>query len=279
MKARGCEGAKVRRCEGAAIVALFGVLLMGASVDMLAQGRGGRGGPPAPPGRLGAPVDLVGTWVSIVTEDWQWRMRTPAKGDNTSVPLNAEGNRVMNSWDPSMDGRCEAYGVGGVMRMPLRLKISWQDDLTLKIETDAGQQTRLLRFAGPGAAAASPVSGAPAAARTLQGMSVAEWQRSGGAFDAFLERGAGAAPPRWGALKVTTTNVLPAWLRRNGVPYSQNATITEYFTKVTHAEAGEWFVVTTIVDDPTYLAQQFVTSSNFKKEPNDSKWSPAPCKS
>ena len=130
-----------------------------------------------------------------------------------------------------MDGRCEAFGVGGVMRMPLRLKISWQDDLTLKIETDAGQQTRLLRFAAPGAAA-SPVS-APAG-RTLQGTSVAEWQRSGGAFDAFLERGAGAAPPRWGALKVTTTNVLPGWLRRNGVPYSQNATITEYFTRVTH---------------------------------------------
>jgi hypothetical protein len=162
------------------------------------------------------------------------------------------------------------------MRMPLRLKISWQDDLTLKIETDAGQQTRLLRFSGPGAAP-SPVSGATTA-RTLQGTSVAEWQRSGGAFDAFLERGAGAAPPRWGALKVTTTNVLQGWLRRNGVPYSQNATITEYFTKVTHPEAGEWFVVTTIVDDPTFLAQQFVTSSNFKKEANDSKWSPAPCK-
>ncbi len=66
---------------------------------------------------------------------------------------------------------------------------------------------------------------------------MAEWQRSGGAFDAFLERGAGAAPPRWGALKVTTTNMLPGWLRRNGVPYSQNATITEYFTR-DHASAG-----------------------------------------
>jgi hypothetical protein len=264
-----CQGARVR-------AVLFGVLLLGTSIEMLAQGRGGRGGPPPPTGRLGAPVDLVGTWVSIVTEDWQWRMRTPSKGDSTSVPLNAEGNRVMNTWEPSMDGRCEAYGVGGLMRMPLRLKISWQDDMTLKIESDAGEQTRLLRFAGPGAAT-TPVS-APAG-RTLQGTSVAEWQRSAGAFDAFLERGAGTPPPRWGALKVTTTSVLPAWLRRNGVPYSQNATITEYFTKVTHPEAGEWFAVTTTVDDPTYLAQTFTTSSNFKKEPNDSKWNPTPCKS
>jgi hypothetical protein len=275
---------------------LFGVLLSGATVEMLAQraseastpegqtppavpggggrGRGGRGGP-VPTGRLGAPVDLTGTWVAVVTEDWQWRMRTAPKGDTTSVPLNGEGRRVANTWEPSMDGRCEAFGVGGVMRMPLRLKISWQDDLTLKVETDAGQQTRLLRFAGP-AAAASPVS-APAG-RTLQGTSVAEWQRSGGAFDAFLERGAGAPPPRWGALKVTTTNVLPGWLRRNGVPYSQNATITEYFTRVTNPDAGDWFVVTTIVEDPTYLAQPFTTSSNFKKEANDSKWNPTPCK-
>jgi hypothetical protein len=287
-RVRRCEGARVRGCEGAKVrgakvhrasmrpvgVVLFSVLLLGASVEMLAQGRG-RGGAPAPPGRPGAPVDLVGTWVSVVTEDWQWRMRTPSKGDTTSVPLNGEGNRVANTWDPSMDGRCEAYGVGGIMRMPLRLKISWQDDLTLKIESDAGQQTRLLQFAKPGVGAAGPVS---ASARTLQGTSVAEWQRSGGAFDAFLERGAGAPPPRWGALKVTTTNVLPGWLRRNGVPYSQNATITEYFTRVTHPVAGDWFVVTTTVEDPTYLNQPFTTSSNFKKEANDSKWNPTPCR-
>ena len=105
----------------------------------------------------------------------------------------------------------------------------------------------------------------------------AEGRRSANAFDVLVERGGGAPPPRWGALKVTTTNMLPGWLRRNGVPYSQNAQITEYFSKVTNPQAGEWFVVTTVVDDPTYLAQQFVTSSNFKKEANDSKWSPTPC--
>jgi hypothetical protein len=116
------------------------------------------------------------------------------------------------------------------------------------------------------------------APRTLQGTSVAEWQRSGGTFDAFLERGAGPGTPRWGSLKVTTTNMLPGWLRRNGVPYSQNAVITEYFTRFTHPEAGDWFVVTTVVDDPQYLAQSFTTSSNFKKEPNDSKWMPVACK-
>jgi hypothetical protein len=222
-------------------------------------------------------VDLTGTWVSVVTEDWQWRMRTPEKGDTTSLPaLTPEGRRVLDLWDASKDGMCEAYGVGGIMRMPGRLRISWQDDATLKIETDAGLQTRLLRFAATPAASAVS-SPAP---RTLQGTSVAEWQRSGGALDAFLGgRGEAGGAQRWGSLKVVTTNMLPGWLRRNGVPYSQNAVVTEYFTRFTHPQAGDWFVVTTIVDDPAYLTQPFITSSNFKKEPTDAKWSPKGCRS
>jgi hypothetical protein len=222
-------------------------------------------------------VDLTGTWVAVVTEDWQWRMMTPKPGDTTSVPLNAQGLQVAKSWDPAKDGMCEAYGVGGIMRMPGRLRISWQDDLTLKIEADAGQQTRLLRFAAPGPPASidTAVAGSP---RTLQGTSVAEWLRSGGAQDAFLERNAGGGTGRWGSLKVTTTNMRAGWLRRNGVPYSENAVVTEYFTRFSHPDAGDWFVVTTTVEDPTYLAQPFITSSNFKKEPNESKWSPAPCR-
>lgn len=250
-----------------------------ASQPVAAQGgRGGRGGPP-PTGRPGAPVDLTGVWVSVVTEDWQWRMRTAPKGDTTSVPLNPAGVAAANAWDPSKDGLCDAYGVAGIMRMPTRLKISWQDDTTLKIETDAGQQTRLLHFqapAAPGAATAATNAGP----RTLQGYSVAEWQRSVG-FDAFgigLTPERGSAPQRWGSMKVVTTNQLPGWLRRNGVPYSDKASITEYFARFSHPEAGDWFVVTTIVEDPTYLFNSFITSSNFKKEPNDSKWDPKPCR-
>jgi hypothetical protein len=205
-------------------------------------------------------------------------MRTPAKGDTTSIPLNPAGVAAANTWDPSKDGQCEAYGVGGIMRMPTRLRISWQDDTTLKIETDAGQQTRLLNFPTPPAPGVTTATNA--GPRTLQGQSVAEWQRSVG-FDAFgvgLSPERGSAPQRWGSLKVVTTNMLPGWLRRNGVPYSDKATVTEYFSRFSHKEAGDWFVVTTVVEDPTYLAASFITSSNFKKEPNDSKWDPKPCR-
>ena len=238
---------------------------------------------PAPPrpARAAAPVDLTGTWVSVVTEDWEWRMVTPNKGDADSVPLNAEGRRVTEQWDPSKDGMCEAYGVAGIMRMPGRLRISWQDDYTLKIETDAGQQTRLLRFANPKAAATKPVAArtVPPAQRSLQGESVAEWTGGGaGSIDPFTGRGDGPGAQRWGALKVLTANMRPAWLRRNGVPYSDRTVVTEYFTRFTHPQAGDWFVVTTTVEDPVYLTGPFITSSNFKKELDASKFRPTSCR-
>ena len=276
----------VRRLAVAALAAGALVTVAGGASSVLAQGRGGRGGGavPAGPAQTTAPVDLTGTWVSVVTEDWRWRMMTPQKGANGqadvgSIPASPAGRQAANAWDPAKEGSCEAYGVGGLMRMPGRLKISWQDENTLKIESDAGQQTRLLHFAPPGQAA-------PAASgqqRTLQGYSIAEWQRSGGALDAFgpglaPEGGGRGAAPRWGSLKVSTSTMLPGWLSRNGVPYGQNMTMTEYFTRITNKDAGDWFTVTTVMEDPQFLQGQWITSTNFKKEPNDSKWAPVPCK-
>ena len=219
--------------------------------------------PPATP-RARAPIDLTGYWVSIVNEDWRWRMVTPPKGDVASVPLNPEGTKVAIAWDPATDGSCLAYGAAGVMRMPTRLTITWQDDSTVKIETDAGQQTRLLRFD----------AGTPPAQRSLQGHSVAQWEPA-------PQPGRGGGPPqipRFGNLRVNTTNLTAGWLRKNGVPYSENATVTEYFDRFKAPNNDEWLVVTTIVSDPKYLNQDFVTSSHFKKEPNGAKWSPSPCK-
>jgi hypothetical protein len=276
-----------------------------AGPRLVAQGgRGqGRGGPPST-ARAGAPVDLTGYWVSVVTEDWRFRMVTPPKGDYQSVPINAEGRRVADTWDPSKDGACEAYGAAGLMRMPGRLHITWEDDSTLKIETDAGQQTRLLHFGGT-----PPAGGQP----TLQGYSVAEWGRVGGAGaqggfggfggnvvapDAAPARGAagpqaaapgrGAAPApargpgrggsgRWAPLNVVTTQLRPAWLRKNGVPYSDKTVLTEHFVRFSD-DGDEWFTVVTIVEDPTYLTMSFITSTNFKREPDGAKWKPTPCK-
>jgi len=190
-------------------------------------------------------------------------MVTPPKGDYASIPLTDQGRKVADTWDASQDGRCEAYGAGGLMRMPTRLRIAWESDSVLKIETDAGLQTRRFLFD-----ASSP---APSA-RSLQGISRAEWQRPGG-------RGAPpTGPAAGGSLKVTTSNLRPGWLRRNGVPYSENATITEFFDRFPAPNGDEWLVVTTTVTDPGYLNQDFVTSSHFKKEIDGSRWSPSPCR-
>jgi hypothetical protein len=244
---------------------LFALVLAGGA-GAAAQGQqpaGAAAQPPATP-RARAPIDLTGYWVSIVNEDWRWRMVTPPKGDVASVPLNAEGTKVANAWDPATDGSCLAYGAAGLMRMPTRLNITWQDDRTIKIETDAGQQTRVLHFDG----------GTPPAQHSLQGYSVAQWESPPPAG-----RGGGAPQvPRFGNLKVTTTNLTAAWLRRNGVPYSENATVTEYFDRFKAPNNDEWLVVTTIVADAKYLNQDFVTSTHFKKEASGAKWRPSPCK-
>lgn len=239
-------------------------MIGGARAGVLAQGPPGFGPPPGPPLSpwAAAPIDVTGYWVSVVNEDWRWRMVTPRKGDTTSVPLNPAGTKAANSWDPAMDGSCLAYGAAGLMRMPTRLHITWENPATLKIETDAGQQTRRLHF---------DRSQAPGP-RSLQGHSVAEWER--------MAAGRGAvAPPPGGNLKVTTTNLTAAWLRRNGVPYSENASMIEYIDRFATPSGDEWLVVTTVVSDPTYLNTEFVTSTHFKREPDGAKWSPSPCKS
>ena len=243
------------------------VLLWGAvaAADLAAQGRGqgpGRGGGAAAQApRDAAPIDLTGYWVSVVNEDWRWRMVTPPKGDYASVPLNAAARKVADGWDPSLDGRCEAYGAAGLMRIPGRLHITWEGPAVLRIDTSAGQQTRRFLF--------DPAQ-KPGGTRSLQGHSAAAWERPGGG-------GRGGAAPG-GSLTVTTTNLSGGWLRKNGVPYSADAVLTEHFDRFAAPNGDEWLLVTTIVSDPTYLTQDFVTSTHFRKEPDGSRFEPVPCR-
>jgi hypothetical protein len=238
---------------------------------------GGRGGPPPTP-RAMAPFDMTGYWVSLVTEDWRWRMMTPPKGDYSSVPLNDEGRRVADSWDLAKDkadaSECRAFGAPVVMRRPGRLHVTWQGDDTLKIETSAGTQTRLLRFASPQAATAAAT--AAAVDRTWQGTSIAEWRKQQ-PVPAFGFGGRGRGSVAGGNLKVVTTALRPGYLRTNGVPYSENAVVTEYYYRHSGPRELEWLTVTTIVDDPKYLGQPFITSTDFRKEPDGSKFAPTPC--
>jgi hypothetical protein len=202
--------------------------------------------------KASAAVDLTGYWVAFVTEDWRFRMVTPHKGDYRGVPLTEAGRKIAEAWDPAADeasgNQCKAYGAGAIMRAAARFHITWQDDETMRVASDYGTQTRLFHFK----------SGPAPRERTWQGSSIAEWQRPA-------------------SLKVTTTNMRSGYLRKNGVPYSENAAVTEYFDIAPHPDGGQVLLVTTIVDDPQYLEQPFLVSSQFKKEADGSKWDPTPC--
>jgi hypothetical protein len=242
------------------LVAAIAVCLLAPPVGIHAQ-RGGRGAaPPAAP-REAAAIDLTGYWVSVITEDWKYRMVTPRKGVYNALPLNAEGRKVADAWDPAQDEaageQCRSYGAAGIMRVPGRLHITWQDANTLEIETDAGTQTRLLHFG------AAPAPGEP----TWQGHSVAEWQYAAG----------GRAGARLGNLKVVTSNLRPGYVRKNGAPYSGSTVVTEYFNVNTLPNGDQWLTVTTKVEDPQYFSRPYLTTSDFKKLPDNAGWNPTPC--
>jgi hypothetical protein len=243
-------------------VAAAAALFVLASPGVIYAQQAGRGAAPPPlPAREAAAIDLTGYWVSVITEDWKYRMVTPRRGVFDALPLNPEGRRIGNTWDPARDEaageQCRAYGAANLMRLPGRLHITWQDANTLRIDADAGAQTRLLHFG------AGPAPGEP----SWQGHSVAQWEYAPG--------GQGGA--RAGNLKVVTTNLKAGYVRKNGAPHSAKAVVTEYFDLNTPPNGDRWLTVTTKVDDPVYFSRPYLTTSDFKNLPNASGWNPTPC--
>lgn len=252
-------------------------------LSALAQAQGGAGARPGPrPGRAAAarpeatksareqaPFDSSGYWVSLITEAWRFRMLVPGKGDYDEIPLSLAAKQFADAWSPAADEasgqQCKAYGAGVLMWVPTRLHISWADDNTLRVDTDAGMQTRLLRF--------RPTAEQRARAPSLQGLSVAEW---------VMHRAGGFGPPppgmkQYGYIKVMTDHLTQGYLRKNGVPYSDKATLTEYWEQHSSPDGAQYLIVTTRLVDPVYLQDPYVFSPDFRKEPDGTRWHPSPC--
>jgi hypothetical protein len=234
---------------------------------------------PATPPRTAqatAPIDLTGYWVSQIVDEWRFRV-TPQKGDIAYLPINGEARKIAMAWDPDKDSaegvQCKAYGAVGVMQRPGRLHVSWKDENTLQVDADAGTQTRLLHFEQT--ASAEP---------SWQGYSAAQWQVRGRALIDLggigFVPGGGAGPPargQAGSLKVVTTKMRPGYIRKNGVPYSANAVLTEYMAVLAGQQGDVYLAVTASVEDPTYLNQPFLRTYTFKKTADASGWDPTPC--
>ena len=224
--------------------------------------RGGRGGGARRRPREAAAIDLTGYWVSVITEDWKYRMVTPKKGvlrHADAERRRPEGRRHLG---PGAR-RSRRRTVQGLRRRQHHaacrdaLHITWQDANTLRIDTDAGTQTRLFHFG----TARRPES------RAGRDMSVAQWE--------VPRPGRGGA--RQGNLKVVTTNLRPGYVRKNGAPYSDKTVVTEYFDVNTMPNGDQWMTVTTKVEDPVYFTRPYITTSDFKKLPDAAGWNPTPC--
>jgi hypothetical protein len=251
------------------LLILAGLLV--APAHVYGQAGRGPGAPPQSP-KAAAPIDLTGYWVSIITEDWRYRMVTPAKGDYMSVPITLESKKVADAWDPAKDEaageQCKSYGAAALMRLPERVHITWPDDDTLRLDTDAGTQTRLFHFGAWKAPAGEP---------TWQGDSVAQWELQRLPVNPLGAPEARTEPPKSGNLKVATTHMRAGYLRKNGVPYSANTILTEYYDVVRERDGGLWLVITSVVQDPLYLREPFIITSQFKKQSDASGWDPTPC--
>jgi hypothetical protein len=235
--------------------------------------------------RAATPDDFTGYWVSVVTEKWRYRMLVPDKSDYIQIPLNPEGRKVADAWDPAKDqasgDACKSYGAAAILQVPGRLHIYWQDDNTLRMDTDSGSQTRLFHFGG-----SPPANELP----TWSGYSVAQW---GGGEPRDRRDGQGGpvqdstgrlviAKELWKEadyLKVVTTHMRPGYLQKNGVPYSGNAVLEEYFDVFSDPYTHNiWLAVTSVVTDPQYLVEPFITHEHFKKIPDGSGWDPTQCR-
>jgi hypothetical protein len=294
-----------KRTVGFALAAALACI---AQPAILRAQAGGRGAPP-PTAKARAPIDLTGYWTAVISEDWHVRMLTAPKGDFGSgapgviempgggkigtgpnpafqgnIPYKPEGAQAALRWDPAKDeaegNSCKAYGAPGIMRLPTHLHITWQDDNTLKVEADFGTQTRLFHFNPPPRAArldysnATVLPGEPAKVDapagtepSWQGYSSALWTIMGGTGN--FRRG--------GNLKVVTTRLKPGYYWKNGMPYSGNAVLTEYFRVSQLPDNSSWIRLTQIVEDPEYLTQPYIVNYHFRKLADGSLWKPTPC--
>jgi hypothetical protein len=192
-----------------------------------------------------AHVDLAGGWGQRFHEDLPERGAGPDIGDYLGLPINDAARRRADSWDAGKwtmpERQCEPHPPDYGPRGPASLRISSTVD---PVSQDVIAWHTTLMWMLPQRAIYMDGRARPSlyAQHTWQGFSTGEWEGD--------------------MLKVTTTHLKEGWLRRNGVPRSEKATLVEYFIR-----HGEYLTLVTVVKDPVYLTEAFVRTSNWVADP------------
>jgi hypothetical protein len=192
-----------------------------------------------------AQIDLAGMWGQRFHEDSPERGGGPEIGDYTGLPVNDAARLRADSWTASKwtmpERQCEPHPADYGPRGPASLRI---ESVVDPISQDVAEwhvtimwqlQRRIIYMDGRPHPSAH-------AQHSWQGFSTGEWEN--------------------GMLKVTTTHLKEGWVRRNGLPRSDKATLTEYFIR-----NDDYLTLVTIVDDPVYLTEPLVRTSDWVLDP------------
>ena len=189
--------------------------------------------------------DLSGEWSARYHEDQEHRIPGPALGDYTGLPINDAARLKADSWDASILSLREhqakphpsTYSLRGPANIRIRKEVDpvTQETVAYELFGTFGQATRTIWLDGR----PHPPAYAP---HTWAGFSTGRWEGD--------------------MLTVTSTHFKAGWLQRNGVAHSDRATMTEHFIR-----HGDVLTVISIVDDPIYLEEPFIRSSNWVLNP------------
>jgi hypothetical protein len=193
----------------------------------------------APPAR--AQADVAGVWQPRYHEDQPERIPGPALRDYLGLPITDGARQYADSWDPSRitlpEEQCRVHVSPYILRGPLNLRI-WtekhpktQDLLAIKMYSSTYEQTRTIWMDGR-------PHPSPNHAHTWMGFSTGRYNGD--------------------MLVVETTHIKHGWLRRNGLPMSDRATLTEYIVR-----NGDIMTHITVLVDPVYLTEPLVRSQEF----------------
>jgi hypothetical protein len=189
-----------------------------------------------------AEADLTGYWDNIIQEDHLFRTAGPPVGEYAGLPLNDAAHAVADNWNPEdgykPENQCKMHGAAYIMRSPIRFFLSYDDDTTIsiKIELEMGRERKIYLDD-------RPAEGPP----TEMGHSVGVWNGD--------------------MLTVTTTNMTEKYIRRNGVPNSEQAVMTEHIIR-----HDDYISLISIIEDPVYLTEPLIRSVSFRKRDDEFKW-------